>query len=193
MARFRKDQNEQESDALRDAREATKDDLGDRNDYTRDDFASAVVVADSDQPDLNVQLDANGNPMIDENATAAEQPVTPPVVDNDPESQASSLNALIIEAQVVDALETVFDPEIPVNIYELGLIYGVDVQPNGNVLVTMTLTAPSCPAAQTLPVEVEQKVRAIKGVNDVKVEITFDPPWSMEKMSDAARLQLGFM
>jgi FeS assembly SUF system protein len=104
-----------------------------------------------------------------------------------------SLNALVIEAQVIDALETVFDPEIPVNIYELGLIYDVKVSDDGAVLVTMTLTAPSCPAAQTLPVEVEQKVRAIPGVTDSKVEITFDPPWSMEKMSDAARLHLGFM
>ena len=104
-----------------------------------------------------------------------------------------SLNALVIEAQVVDALETVFDPEIPVNIYELGLIYGVKVSDEGAVVVTMTLTAPSCPAAQTLPVEVDQKVRAIPGVSDVKVDITFDPPWSMDKMSDAARLQLGFM
>lgn len=107
--------------------------------------------------------------------------------------QGSALSALVIEAQVVDQLETVFDPEIPVNIYELGLIYGVDVSEDGFVTITMTLTAPSCPAAQTIPAEIEQKIRAIDGVTDVKIDITFDPPWEMSKMSDAARLQLGFM
>jgi FeS assembly SUF system protein len=122
-----------------------------------------------------------------ENPAPADAAVPEPVV------VPQSLNALVIEAQVIDALETVFDPEIPVNIYELGLIYDVKVAEDGGVGITMTLTAPSCPAAQTLPVEVEQKIRAIPGVTDAKVDITFDPPWSMERMSDAARLQLGFM
>lgn len=111
----------------------------------------------------------------------------------DVSNEGSGLSALIIEAQVIDTLETVFDPEIPVNIYELGLIYGVDVDPSGYVTITMTLTAPSCPAAQSIPAEIEQKIRAIDGVVDVKIDITFDPPWEMSKMSDAARLQLGFM
>jgi FeS assembly SUF system protein len=109
------------------------------------------------------------------------------------QTEHHSLNALVIEAQVIDALETVFDPEIPVNIYELGLIYGVNVSDDGAVIVTMTLTAPGCPAAQSLPVEVENKVREIPGVTEARVDITFDPPWTMDKMSDAARLQLGFM
>jgi FeS assembly SUF system protein len=96
-----------------------------------------------------------------------------------------------IEEQVIAALKTCFDPEIPVNIYELGLIYSIDVDPAGNVAVRMTLTSPACPAAGTLPPDVERKVRGIAGVNDVKVEVVWDPPWDKDRMSEAARLQLG--
>lgn len=99
----------------------------------------------------------------------------------------------IIERQVVAALRTCYDPEIPVDIYELGLIYGVTVAPDGAVHVRMTLTSPNCPAAQELPAEVEQKVRAVPGVTGVRVEIVFDPPWDAGKMSEAARLQLGLL
>jgi FeS assembly SUF system protein len=98
-----------------------------------------------------------------------------------------------LEHQVTDVLQTVYDPEIPVNIYELGLIYGVTVDPAGAVTVRMTLTAAGCPAAQELPVEVEQKVRSIPGVTAAKVDVVFDPPWDMSMMSEAARLQLGFL
>jgi FeS assembly SUF system protein len=98
-----------------------------------------------------------------------------------------------IERLVVDALRTVYDPEIPVNIHELGLIYGIDVDPAGAVKVRMTLTAPGCPAAQTLPQEVEERARAIPGVTDVKVDVVFDPPWDMSRMSEAAKLQLGLL
>jgi len=98
-----------------------------------------------------------------------------------------------IEKLVVDALRTVYDPEIPVNIHELGLIYGIDVDPAGVVKVRMTLTAPGCPAAQTLPQEVQERVRAIPGVTDVKVDVVFDPPWDMSRMSEAAKLQLGLL
>jgi FeS assembly SUF system protein len=98
-----------------------------------------------------------------------------------------------IEKLVVEALQTVYDPEIPVNIYELGLIYGVTVDPTGAVAVKMTLTAPACPAAQTLPAEVEERVRAIAGVTAVKVEVVFDPPWCPDRMSEAAKLQLGML
>jgi FeS assembly SUF system protein len=95
--------------------------------------------------------------------------------------------------KVIACLQTVFDPEIPVNIYELGLVYEVTVLPINNVQVVMTLTAPSCPAAQSLPVEVDQKVRQIEGVNDVHVAVTWDPPWDKSMMSEAAQLELGFL
>lgn len=96
-----------------------------------------------------------------------------------------------IEREVVAALHQCYDPEIPVDIYELGLIYGVTVDPAGAVHVRMTLTSPNCPAAQELPADVERKTRAVPGVTDVRVEVVFDPPWDSCKMSDAARLQLG--
>ncbi len=95
--------------------------------------------------------------------------------------------------KVIACLQTIFDPEIPVNIYELGLIYEVSVLPINNVQIVMTLTAPSCPAAQSLPVEVDQKVRQIEGVNDVHVAVTWDPPWDKSMMSEAAQLELGFL
>lgn len=98
-----------------------------------------------------------------------------------------------IEKLVVDALQTVYDPEIPVNIYELGLIYGVEVDPAGAVNVRMTLTAAGCPAAQQLPKEVEERVRAVPSVTGVTVDLVFDPPWDMSRMSEAARLQLGML
>lgn len=95
--------------------------------------------------------------------------------------------------QVIECLKTIYDPEIPVNIYELGLIYKVDVLPINNVQIVMTLTAPSCPAAQSLPIEVDQKVRQIEGINDVHVAVTWDPPWDKSMMSEAAQLELGFL
>ncbi len=93
--------------------------------------------------------------------------------------------------RVVDALKTVFDPEIPVNIWELGLIYDVLVDANGRVGVRMTLTAPACPAAQSLPVEVKNKTAAVPGVTEAKVEIVWEPPWTRDRMSDVAKLELG--
>ncbi len=96
-----------------------------------------------------------------------------------------------IETLAVEALRGVYDPEIPVNIYELGLIYGVAVDTAGAVTVRMTLTAAGCPAAQSMPAEVEERIRAIPGVTDVTVDLTFDPPWDPSRMSDAAKLELG--
>jgi FeS assembly SUF system protein len=97
----------------------------------------------------------------------------------------------LIEKRVIDALRTCFDPEIPVNIYDLGLIYGITVEPGGSVAIRMTLTAPNCPAAQELPARVEATAAALPGVSAAKVEVVFDPPWNSCMMSDAARLQLG--
>jgi len=99
----------------------------------------------------------------------------------------------VIEKLVIDAVRTVYDPEIPVNIHELGLIYGIEVDPAGAVTIRMTLTAAGCPAAQSLPQEVEQRARAVPGVTDVKVDVVFDPPWDQSRMSEAARLELGLL
>jgi FeS assembly SUF system protein len=96
-----------------------------------------------------------------------------------------------LRPEIVRALSTVFDPEIPVNIWELGLIYDVFVDVRGVAGIRMTLTAPACPAAQTLPGEVAEKVRGVAGVTDAKVDVVWDPPWTKDRMSDAAKLQLG--
>lgn len=98
-----------------------------------------------------------------------------------------------LRPQVIDALRTVFDPEIPVNIYDLGLVYDVLVDADRRVGIRMTLTAPACPAAQTLPGEARDAARRVEGVTSSRVEIVFEPPWSMERMSDAAKLQLGLL
>ncbi len=95
--------------------------------------------------------------------------------------------------EVVAAIKTVYDPEIPVDVYELGLIYEINVYPVNNVYVLMTLTSPSCPAAEVLPDEVKEKIKKIEGINEVELELTFDPPFTMEMMSEEAKLELGFM
>jgi FeS assembly SUF system protein len=98
---------------------------------------------------------------------------------------------MTLKDQIVAALKKVYDPEMPVNIYELGLIYGIDVDDAGNVAIRMTLTAPNCPVAGILPGQVESAARAVPGVNSVKLELTFDPPWTKDRMSEAAKLALG--
>ena len=103
----------------------------------------------------------------------------------------NSFETLDMEAQVTEALRTCYDPEIPVNIYELGLIYEVKVDPEGGVYVRMTLTSPNCPEAASLPGQVEEKIRAVPGVTSSKVELVFDPPWNTCMMSEAAKLQLN--
>ena len=97
-----------------------------------------------------------------------------------------------IKADVIQALKSCYDPEIPVDIYELGLIYGVDVDDEGRVGIRMTLTSPACPVAGSLPGEVEQRVRSVPGVSAASIELVWEPPWDREMMSEAARLQLGF-
>jgi len=98
-----------------------------------------------------------------------------------------------LKEKVIECLQNIFDPEIPVNIYELGLIYEIDILPLNNVQIVMTLTSPACPAAQSIPIEVDQKVRAIEGVNDVHVSVTWTPSWNKTMMSEAAQLELGYM
>ncbi|HSB14295.1 MAG TPA: SUF system Fe-S cluster assembly protein [Bryobacteraceae bacterium] len=106
-----------------------------------------------------------------------------------PESNEADTD--ILRQKVIQVLRQIHDPEIPVNIYELGLIYDLSVAETGEVKIQMTLTAPSCPVAGSLPPEVKSRVEALPGVKEVEVELTWDPPWSMDRMSDAARLQLG--
>ena len=105
----------------------------------------------------------------------------------------NTFETMALEEKIIEAICTCYDPEIPVNIYELGLIYEVKVEPTGAVVVKMTLTAPSCPAAQSLPIEVESKVGSIEGVTDVRVDVVWDPPWEPSMMSEAARLQLNML
>lgn len=95
--------------------------------------------------------------------------------------------------QVIDTIKTCYDPEIPVDIWELGLIYGINIDEENNLVVTMTLTSPSCPVAETLPPEVEQKLREIKGIKSAKVVLTFEPSWEKDMMSEVAQVELGFM
>jgi len=97
------------------------------------------------------------------------------------------------EIAIIETLQTVFDPEIPANIYDLGLIYGIDISDNGYVNLTMTLTAPGCPVAGDIIAEVDSKIRQVEGVTDANVMLTFDPPWSRDRMTEEAKLELGFL
>ncbi|WP_291152418.1 SUF system Fe-S cluster assembly protein [Flavobacterium sp. UBA7680] len=103
------------------------------------------------------------------------------------------LDTNLLGEQIVSVLKGIYDPEIPVDIYELGLIYDVMVSEDSEVKILMTLTSPNCPVAETLPKEVEEKVKAINGIKDVIVEITFDPPWTKDLMSEEAKLELGML
>ncbi|MBW7845114.1 MAG: DUF59 domain-containing protein [Bacteroidia bacterium] len=102
-------------------------------------------------------------------------------------------NFVEVQNEAIEVLQTVFDPEIPVNIYELGLVYEVNVDVDLNIEIIMTLTSPFCPAAQSMPAEVKEKLEKIEEVKEVDVKVVFDPPWTQEMMSESAKLQLGFM
>ena len=123
-----------------------------------------------------------------EPAGQARAPGAPPAA---PPIESDPVKTLELKPLIVEQLATVFDPEIPVNIYELGLIYDVAVDGKGLAVIQMTLTAPGCPAAITLPAEVQGKVKAIEGVSDARVDLVWEPPWDKDRMSDAAKLQLG--
>ena len=110
-----------------------------------------------------------------------------------PEGQAATEPGGALYESVIEALKDIFDPEIPVNIYDLGLIYSVEVSPDADVAVIMTLTTPHCPVAESMPGEVELRVGSVPGVRDAEVTITWDPPWDPSKMSDEARLELGML
>ena len=106
---------------------------------------------------------------------------------------SETIDTSALGERIVKVLKTIYDPEIPVDIYELGLIYDVMVNEDYEVKILMTLTSPNCPVAETLPVEVEEKVKSIDQIKDVEVEITFDPPWTQELMSEEAKLELGML
>ncbi|MCX6163244.1 MAG: iron-sulfur cluster assembly protein [Ignavibacteriae bacterium] len=110
--------------------------------------------------------------------------------ENKPEEKSETR---VLKEEVIKVLRSCYDPEIPVNIYELGLIYDINIEANGDVLVMMTLTSPACPVAGTLPVEVQEKLKEHPMINNARVEITFDPPWSFDNMSEEAKLELGFL
>lgn len=132
------------------------------------------------------------SPVSNENHIASDEPTTAPAA----VASADPLHAVqqkLVEGKVIAALQTVYDPEIPVNIYELGLIYAIEVDPDNAVRVRMTLTAPTCPVAGSLPGEVETKIQAIPEVKSAAVELVWEPPWSRDCMSEAAQLQLGLM
>ena len=109
----------------------------------------------------------------------------------EPDVEADPVKTLELKPKIVDQLVTVFDPEIPVNIYELGLIYDIIVDANALAVIKMTLTAPGCPAAVTLPAEVQGKVKSVEGVSDARVDLVWEPPWDKDRMTEAAKLQLG--
>ena len=103
------------------------------------------------------------------------------------------MSTLHMKNQIVEQIKTIYDPEIPVNIFELGLVYEVEVNDEGNAHILMTLTAPACPAAEILPAEVKEKAETVEGVNEAEVEITFEPAWNQDMMSDEAKLELGML
>ena len=126
-------------------------------------------------------------------AIAPTQPPAPaPATTHDP-VEPDPLKTLELKPKLIEALSTVYDPEIPVNIYELGLIYDIDVNADGLVGIRMTLTSPACPAAQSLPGEVKAKAKTVPGVCDAWVDVVWEPTWDMSKMSDAAKLQVGLL
>jgi FeS assembly SUF system protein len=109
------------------------------------------------------------------------------------DQSAAATDTEALRAAIVDALKGVYDPEIPVNIYDLGLIYDLQIEDTGKVDIKMTLTAPGCPVAQTFPGTVECAVKCVEGVNDARVELVWDPPWDKDRMTEAAKLQLGML
>lgn len=109
------------------------------------------------------------------------------------ENKNKPIDFLILESQIVQVLRTVYDPEIPVDIYSLGMIYEVEVDENANAKVVMTLTTPNCPVAESLPNEVREKISHMPGINEVDLQLTFEPPWTKDMMSDEAKLELGML
>jgi FeS assembly SUF system protein len=121
------------------------------------------------------------------------EPQSPGDAPEPAESNPAPPSSNPMEQGVIAALKNCYDPEIPVNIYELGLIYDIKIDPQGAAAITMTLTAPNCPAAQSMPLDVQTKVEAVEGIKSAKVDVVFDPPWTPEKMDDSAKLALNIL
>jgi len=132
------------------------------------------------------------DPPIDLNTAALTAPIAAPSGDESQVGPQDAAKTAELQGPIIEVIKTVFDPEIPVDIYELGLIYEIIADAEGRVLVKMTLTSPACPSAQQIPSEVRYKVKSVPGVTDAWVEIVWEPPWTKELMSEAAKLQLGF-
>jgi FeS assembly SUF system protein len=142
---------------------------------------------------LKAKLTGAAAPDTTEETMTEEQEVNKAADTPDSNAGKGLSPAMQIRDRIIAVLKTVYDPEIPVDIYELGLVYGVDVTDDGEAHVTMTLTTPMCPVAETLPPEVEDKVRNVMGVKDCSLDLVWDPPWSVDMLSDAARLELNMM
>jgi FeS assembly SUF system protein len=166
------------------------------DDYKNPDSrASLPVLPSSGKVDqLRQQFESDrqkGMPMAETKETdSPEQAPAPAAAATDP---IKSIELKLLEGKIVEALRQVYDPEIPVSIYELGLIYGIDIADDKSVKIRMTLTAPACPVAGSLPGEVERRVESIPEVKDAEVELVWEPPWDKSMMSEAAQLQLGFL
>ncbi|MGH9477165.1 MAG: DUF59 domain-containing protein [Terriglobales bacterium] len=147
---------------------------------------SAVLKEAQRQRQTAAELRQEWERRQPKSVAVAEPPNSADAADNDDTPEIA-----VLREYIIDSIKSCYDPEIPINIYDLGLIYRIDIAPEGHVHVVMTLTAPGCPAAGILPGEVEGKVRSVPGVTDVTLDLTWEPPWDQNKMSPAARLQLG--
>ena len=167
---------------------------GDADDK-REDRANASKESMKESPTTDSEIRTSSS-MFDTSALVGDTAETAPPdskvsQEETPTIEADPLKTLELKPKIIDQLITVFDPEIPVNIYELGLIYDIGVDQKGLAVIQMTLTAPGCPAAVSLPAEVQGKVKSVDGVNDARVDLVWEPPWDKDRMSEAAKLQLG--
>jgi FeS assembly SUF system protein len=151
-----------------------------------------MTAPDDTQPQVT-QEPAQEAPQQAHARPIAPDPSSPAATPEAAPSPVNESGGETVKDRIVQMLTTIYDPEIPVNIYEMGLIYDLDINPDGDVAIKMTLTAPTCPVAESLPPEVEAKVGSVEGVRSVKVELTWEPPWTPEKMSEAAKLELGYL
>ncbi len=140
---------------------------------------------------VNIEIPNLGGES-NENSSEQNQPKGNSAQEQKPQEPLTPADKIALEMKVVEVIKTIYDPEIPVDIYELGLIYGIKINDDRTVDIVMTLTSPACPVAGTLPGDVETKVKMLPGVTDVKVELTFEPPWDKDKMSEVAKFELGF-
>ncbi len=166
--------------------------LPDTDDDDDDDrLDTSALTGEPSTPDVVTEMTP---PRVEAPAAglAHQPPAPPPATEHDP-IDSDPLKTLELKPKLIEALSTVYDPEIPVNIYEMGLIYDIDVDAKGLVGVRMTLTSPGCPAAQSLPGEVKAKAKSVPGVTDAWVDVVWEPTWEMSKMTDAAKLQLGLL